>query len=127
MQGLKRKLENLHEEEKVIYKHSRKRIEHLQNLYEIPSLLDVKYDEWSRIRLNRLLVDYMLRNGYADSAKALALDRNIEDLVDMEVFIQCSRIQESLKNQRTQECLAWCNENKQALKKINVSLSPLEV
>ncbi|KAI9853536.1 MAG: GID complex subunit containing RING finger motif [Vezdaea acicularis] len=122
MQGLKRKLENLHEEEKVIYKHSRKRIEHLQNLYEIPSLLDVKYDEWSRIRLNRLLVDYMLRNGYADSAKALALDRNIEDLVDMEVFIQCSRIQESLKNQRTQECLAWCNENKQALKKINSSL-----
>ena len=28
------------------------------------SLVDVKYDEWSRVRLSRLLVDYLLREGY---------------------------------------------------------------
>jgi len=63
MQSLKRKMEDLHEEEKVLHQNSRKRIQHLQDLYEIPSLADVKYDEWSKIRLNRLLVDYLLRSG----------------------------------------------------------------
>jgi macrophage erythroblast attacher len=120
VQGLKRKLEVLHEEEKIIHHQSKKRIEHLRELHNIPSLVDVKYDEWSRIRLNRLLVDYMLRTGYDESALALAKDRGIEDLVDGEVFIQCTKIQESLKKQRTQECLAWCSENKVNLRKINV-------
>ncbi|KZF22660.1 hypothetical protein L228DRAFT_282752 [Xylona heveae TC161] len=122
MQGLKRKLEVLHEEEKAIHEHSRKRIQHLQALYDIPSLVDVKYDEWSRVRLNRLLVDYLLRSGYGDSALALAQEKHIEDLVDVDVFVQCHKIEESLRQGRTQECLLWCSENKQALKKMNSSL-----
>ena len=122
MQGLKRKLESLHEEEKNIHEQSRKRIQHLQDLYQIPSLVDVKYDEWSRIRLNRLLVDYLLRNGYSASARELARDRGIEDLVDVEVFVQCHKIQDSLRRGSTQECLAWCQENKQSLRKNNVRL-----
>src|SRR2546423_7250875 len=64
MQGLKRKLEGLHEEEMRIHRASRARIAHLQDLFNVQSLVDVKYDEWSRIRLSRLLVDYLLRSGY---------------------------------------------------------------
>ncbi|KAI9797507.1 MAG: GID complex subunit containing RING finger motif [Piccolia ochrophora] len=122
MQGLKRKLEGLNEDDKHIHRHSRKRIQHLQDLYAIPSLVDVKYDEWSRVRLDRLLVDYLLRSGYGESAKALAKEKGIEDLVDTEVFAQCNRIQQSLKEGRTQECLKWCGENKQTLKKLNSNL-----
>ena len=33
---------------------------------------DVKYEVWSRTRLDRLLVDYLLRHGYNESARALA-------------------------------------------------------
>lgn len=120
MQGLKRKLDGLHEEEKRIHKHSRKRIQHLQDLYDIPSLADVKYDEWSRVRLNRLLVDYLLRNGYGGSARALAIEKGITDLVDIDAFLQCNKIERSLSNGSTHEILAWCNENKQALKKKSV-------
>ncbi|KAI9721437.1 MAG: GID complex subunit containing RING finger motif [Candelaria pacifica] len=123
MQGLKRKLDGLHEEEIRMHKHSRKRIQHLQDLYDIPSLADVKYEEWSRIRLNRLLVDHLLRNGYGESAKALAAEKDITELVDVDVFLQCHKIERSLYDGRTQEALAWCNENKQALKK---KLSNLE-
>ncbi|KAI9837563.1 MAG: GID complex subunit containing RING finger motif [Sarea resinae] len=122
MQGLKRKLEALHDEEKTIHEHSHKRIQHLQDLYEIPNLMDVKYDEWSKIRLNRLLVDYMLRSGYGESARALAREKHIEELVDVDVFVQCHRIEESLRRGRTQDCLLWCNENKQALRKNNSNL-----
>jgi macrophage erythroblast attacher len=120
MHSLKRKLEKLHEEEKVLHRHSRKRIQHLQDLYQIPSLVDVKYDQWSRVRLNRLLVDYLLRSGYGESAKALAREKEIEDLVDLDVFVQCHGIEESLRGGSTQECLAWCIEHKPMMKKMSV-------
>ena len=120
MHGLKRKMETLHGEERVLHQASRKRIQHLQDLYEIPSLADVKYDEWSRVRLNRLLVDYLLRCGYGESAKALAREKGIEELVDLEVFVQCHRVEESLRRKSTQECLAWCAEHRPMMKKLDV-------
>ena len=121
MQNLKRKMEGLHEEEKILHQNSRKRIQHLQDLYEIPSLVDVKYDEWSKIRLNRLLVDYLLRSGYGDSAKALAREKGIEELVDLDIFVQCHKIEESLRNRDTYECLKWFAEHKPMMKKMGVS------
>ncbi|KAK2765915.1 GID complex subunit containing RING finger motif [Arachnomyces sp. PD_36] len=117
MQGLKRKMEVLQGEEKKIHTQSRKRIQHLECLYKIPSLVDVKYDEWSRVRLNRLLVDHMLRSGFSESAKQLAAEKEIEDLADLNVFVQCQRIAEGLRKGETKEALQWCAENKTALKK----------
>ncbi|KAL8824784.1 MAG: hypothetical protein Q9191_004822 [Dirinaria sp. TL-2023a] len=122
MQGLKRKLEGLHEEEKVLNQQSRKRIQHLQELYEIPSLADVKYEKWSRVRLDRLLVDYLLRSGYSESAIALAEEKGINELVDLDVFVQCYAVEQSLRRRSTAECLAWCLENRPALKKMNNNL-----
>jgi macrophage erythroblast attacher len=128
MQGLKRKMEALQEEEKKIHTQSRKRIQHLEDLYKIPGLADVKYDEWSRVRLNRLLVDHMLRSGFSESAKQLAQEKGIDDLVDLNVFVQCQRIAASLKRGETKEALLWCGENKVALKKSQVcrQQSPFE-
>ncbi|KAJ5812541.1 hypothetical protein N7474_008842 [Penicillium riverlandense] len=117
MQGLKRKMENLQDEEKKIQIQSRKRIQHLETLHKIPSLADVKYDQWSRVRLDRLLVDHMLRSGYSESAKQLAQEKGVEDLVDLSVFTQCQRVVESLRRGETKEALQWCSENKAALKK----------
>lgn len=120
MHGLKRKMQSLQEEEKKIQNQSRKRIQHLETLHKIPSLADVKYDQWSRVRLDRLLVDHMLRSGYSESAKQLASEREIEDLVDLGVFTQCQRVVESLRRGETKEALQWCGENKAALKKSQV-------
>ena len=121
MQGLKRKIEGLYEEEKILHEHSRKRIQHMQDLYEIPSLADVKYEEWSRIRLNRLLVDYLLRSGYGDSARALAKEKGIEELVNLDVFVQCHSIEDSLRRRSTKECLTWCVEHRSMMKRTSVS------
>jgi macrophage erythroblast attacher len=114
-------MENLQEEEKKIQIQSRKRIQHLEALHKIPSLADVKYDQWSRVRLDRLLVDQMLRSGYSESAKQLAQEKGVEELVDLSVFTQCQRVVESLRRGETKEALQWCNENKAALKKSQVS------
>ena len=118
MQGLKRKMEAMHEEEKSLHQASRKRLQHLQNLYEIPSLTDVKYDEWSRLRLNRLLVEYLVRQGFYESAKALAKEKGIEDLVDLAVHARCHSIGLSLRNRSLDECLAWCSEHRVVMKKM---------
>ena len=116
MKGLKRKLEALQEEEKILHQQSSKRLQHLNDMYKIPSLVDVKYDEWSRVRLNRLLVDYLLRMGYSDSARALAQEKNIEDLVDINVFVKCHKIEASLKSGNTADALEWLKENRHSLK-----------
>lgn len=120
MQGLKRRLDDLHGAEEKINEHSRKRIQHLKNLYDIPSLADVKYEQWSRIRLDRLLVDYLLRCGYVESARSLAMEKGIEELVDLDVFLECHMIEDRLRGGKVDKCLQWCLDNRQALKKINV-------
>lgn len=125
MQGLKRKMENLQGEERKVQDQSKKRIQYLESLHQIPSLVDVKYDEWSRTRLDRLMVDHMLRSGYSESAKQLAQEKGIEDLVDINVFVQCQRIADSLRHGETKEALQWCGENKAGLKKSQVCYSEL--
>lgn len=125
MRGLKRKLTACAEEETRLHQQSQSRIRHLGELYTVQSLDDVKYEEWSRTRLDRLLVDYLLRNGYKESAGALAKEKGIEDLVDVETFVQMSRIRESLQNGRVTEALAWCNDNKKELRKMDVRISTL--
>jgi len=121
VRGLKRKLNTCSEEENRLHQQSQSRIKHLGELYGMQSLDDVKYEEWSRTRLDRLLVDYLLRNGYKESAQALAKEKGIEDLVDVETFVQMSRIRESLQNGRVTEALAWCAENKKDLRRMEVS------
>ncbi|KAK5703340.1 GID complex subunit containing RING finger motif [Elasticomyces elasticus] len=121
-QTLKRKLEALHAEETTLHRQQKARIEHLAELHEIPSLADVKYDRWAQTRLDRLLVDYLLRQNYLSSARQLAAAKGIDDLVDIPTFSECSRISSSLRNGDVKEALSWCTENKQALKKIGSTL-----
>ncbi|KAF2841437.1 hypothetical protein M501DRAFT_1046243 [Patellaria atrata CBS 101060] len=122
LEALKKRLATLAASSKQQSRNSRARIEHLGELYKIPSLVDVKYDEWARVRLDRLLVDYLLRFGYGSSAAALAREKGIAELVDVEAFVTCQKIERSLREGRTAEALAWCGENKQSLKKLGSDL-----
>lgn len=124
MRGIKRKLSHFADEETRLYGQTEARVAHLAELGGMHTLDDVKYEAWSRRRLDRLLVDYLLRNGYSRSAAALADGRGIGDLVDVETFVQMSRIQDSLRGGSVTEALAWCNENKKELRKMDVSCPP---
>jgi macrophage erythroblast attacher len=82
----------------------------------------VKYEEWSRIRLDRLLVDYLLRMGYTGSARQLAEEKGIEALVDLDEFEAVAKVERSLRvEMRVDAALAWCARNSAGLKKMNVS------
>ncbi|KAF4341427.1 macrophage erythroblast attacher [Fusarium beomiforme] len=122
MRGLKRKLNASAAEEARLHKQTAARISHLDELYKMDTIEDVKYETWSRKRLDRLLADYLLRHGYNDTAKELAEQRGITDLVDMDTFAAANRIRDSLLNQSVTEALAWCTDNKKELRKMESKL-----
>lgn len=121
-QTLKRKLEALHAEERALQTQQKARLRHLQELHEIPSLVDVKFDRWSKVRLDRMLVDYMLRMGFERSAAALTQERGIDSLVDVDAFRALGDVHRSLRLGRTSEALSWCSDNKRALKEAGSNL-----
>jgi macrophage erythroblast attacher len=120
MRGLKRKLTTSATEEALLHTQAAARIAHLDELYKMDSVEDVKYETWSRKRLDRLLADYLLRHGYNETAKELANQRGIKDLVDVDTFVAASRIRDSLMKESVVEALAWCTENKKELRKMDV-------
>ncbi len=76
--------------------------------------------------MERILADYMVRNGYIESATLLASDCHIRGLVDVELFAQSKKIEDSLLAKNCKDALAWCEDNKTALKKNKVHLSVQE-
>ncbi|KAK3692909.1 CTLH/CRA C-terminal to lish motif domain-containing protein [Podospora appendiculata] len=122
MRGMKRKLSAYAEEEAHLFKQVDARVAHLRELSDMQTVEDVKYEAWSRQRLDRLLVDYLLRHGYNDSAQSLASERQMEDLVDIDTFVAMSKIRKSLESGSVQEALAWCNDNKKELRRMNSNL-----
>lgn len=121
---LRRKLVAFAEEENRLHRHEEARVGHLAELHSMYSVDDVKYEAWSRTRLDRLLTDYLLRQGYVDSARALAKERGIELLADVDTFEQMNRIRKCLLNGSLQEALAWCTAGdiKKELRKIDSNL-----
>ncbi|KAI2615459.1 protein FYV10 [Hypoxylon sp. NC1633] len=124
MRGVKRKLAAFAEEEDRLHRHEEARIKHISELYDMHSVDDVKYESWSRTRLDRLLVDYLLRHGYIDSAKELAKEKGIEQLVDLETFDQMIRIRRCIMRRSVTEALAWCTAGdiKKELRKMDSNL-----
>lgn len=120
MRGLKRKLTTFADEETKLYRHIDARVAHLRELSDMQTVDDVKYEAWSRRRLDRLMVDYLLRHGYNNSAASLADNCGMQDLVDIDTFVSMSRIRSALENGSVTEALAWCNENKKELRKMQV-------
>ncbi|KAI4384015.1 hypothetical protein MLD38_009787 [Melastoma candidum] len=111
LQGLKRKLEERSLTEQLQAQRCRARLDHLE------SADPENLSEWSNVRLKRILVDYMLRMSYYDSAVNLAEASNIQDLVDIDVFLEAKKVMDALQKKEVGPALAWCAENKSRLKK----------
>ncbi|KAL8490174.1 hypothetical protein ACS0TY_013065 [Phlomoides rotata] len=73
--------------------------------------------EGNSTRLKRILVDYTLRMSYYDTAVKLAESSNIQDLVDIDVFLEAKKVVDALQKKEVAPALAWCAENKSRLKK----------
>ncbi|KAG8952175.1 GID complex subunit containing RING finger motif [Tulasnella sp. 419] len=79
VQGLKRKLSELHENSNAPAQASmRRRLDHLTDFEKLVSTEQPEFNAWSDTRLNRWLVDWALRNGREETAKAVAKNSDIE-------------------------------------------------
>lgn len=123
LKGLRAKLANLGEEQDRLIDKARERAEFLDEASKINDMGSLEYETWSKKRLDVLLVDYLLRSGYVETGMRHAESREIQQLVDSDVLLQCSEIERSLRERDTARCLEWCQENKVQLRKTR---SPLE-
>ncbi|XP_047035929.1 E3 ubiquitin-protein transferase MAEA [Helicoverpa zea] len=105
----------------------KKRLEHLKEqaaaLAE-PSTPQVKttLNQWRKVRLDRMLVDYFLRNGYYESANKLADARGLRDLTNVDIYGAAAEVEAELVSRRTARCLQWCADNKSKLRKLNSNM-----
>ncbi|KAF8725964.1 hypothetical protein HU200_020541 [Digitaria exilis] len=111
LHGLKRKMEEGARVEELQVQRCRARLDRLATACTGDDA------EWEDMRLKRILVDYMLRMSYYDSATKLAEISGIQDLIDIDVFLDAKRVIDSLQNNEVAPALAWCAENKSRLKK----------
>ncbi|CAN8063951.1 unnamed protein product [Agarophyton chilense] len=81
-----------------------------------------RQSRWEKMRLNRALVDYMLREGMYDTAETLAKSHAIEDIVDRGIFRESRVVIEALRRRDCSEGLRWCIENKRRLQKVHSKL-----
>ncbi|THH00874.1 hypothetical protein EW026_g1744 [Hermanssonia centrifuga] len=125
VEGMVKRTETL--KRKLIYKNAsglptlsvtRERLEHLSTVESITSANGPEFARWADTRLDRWLVDWALRNGKEKTARSIARERGIETF-----FSDIRRIENALTRQSCTEALAWCSENKAALRKVK---NPLE-
>eukprot|EP00127_Corallochytrium_limacisporum_P004125 Clim_evm70s157 gene=Clim_evmTU70s157 len=78
--------------------------------------------KWNTKRLNVYIVDYLLRQGYYQTAEKLSDSAEIDALVDMDLYKVSRQIEEALSKRVCTEALAWCVENRSKLRKIKSTL-----
>lgn len=88
-----------------------------------------RYEAWSDVRLHRMITDWLLRRGYIESAQAFVESLGIEAHTDLPVFKELFAIRASLipaaDSGVKPSCtiaLAWCLENKVALRRFKSTL-----
>ncbi|KAG7160563.1 E3 ubiquitin-protein transferase MAEA-like [Homarus americanus] len=119
LSSFKRKAEEATQEEMESGRVVKRRVDHLK---DHDSLSPSVVTEWKRTRLDRLLVEYLLRAGCYSTATKLASSRSIEGLTNLDVFLVAREVEQSLGCRDTSKCLSWCHDNKSKLRKLNSSL-----
>jgi len=98
-------------------------LQRLQHLSEYTTNADPKSEAiWRKKRLDKILVDYFLRNSHYETAIEMVKCGGIEDVVDTELFISGRDIENSLAAHDVGPCLQWCHENRSRLKKTRSTL-----
>ncbi|KDQ58612.1 hypothetical protein JAAARDRAFT_34441 [Jaapia argillacea MUCL 33604] len=123
VESLKRKLSDLNESAgKPTQDVMRQRLRYLGEIDAMQSTDTPDFTQWADTRLDRWLVDWALRNGKEKTARKIAEDRSIQTLVDIDLFTDIRRIEAGLEAHSCTEALAWCSENKSALRKSKSTL-----
>ncbi|XP_050304582.1 E3 ubiquitin-protein transferase MAEA [Anthonomus grandis grandis] len=125
LQVLKRKAEETISEELAATNVCKRRLEHLKEHAAVTNNATVSsgtLNNWRRKRLDRMVVEYFLRNGYYNSAIILAEQSETKEYTNIDIFLNSREVEKSLANHETQKCLLWCHDNKSKLRKLKSTM-----
>ncbi|EEY57281.1 uncharacterized protein PITG_11118 [Phytophthora infestans T30-4] len=72
---------------------------------------------------DRLIADFLLGQGYLESAKIIEDTKDVGHLVDHELHGECQAVLKDLQAHHTDKALTWCSQNGSRLRRLQ---SPLE-
>lgn len=125
LQVLKRKAAESISDELHATNVCKRRIEHLKDHEVVTATGTISQgslNQWRRKRLDRMIVEYFLRNGYYNAAITLAEKSEIKDLTNIDIFLTSREVEKSLANRETSKCLIWCHDNKSKLRKLKSNM-----
>ncbi|KAG6586674.1 Macrophage erythroblast attacher [Phytophthora cinnamomi] len=67
---------------------------------------------------DRLIADYLLRQGYLESAKIVEDTKDVAYLVDHELHAECQAVLKNLQAHQTAKAIAWCSQNGSRLRRL---------
>eukprot|EP00004_Rigifila_ramosa_P027757 TRINITY_DN9155_c0_g1_i1.p2 TRINITY_DN9155_c0_g1~~TRINITY_DN9155_c0_g1_i1.p2 ORF type:complete len:379 (+),score=116.93 TRINITY_DN9155_c0_g1_i1:79-1215(+) len=122
--ALKRKLESNKKESETQAQRCRQRIDHADEGEQcaVGARDAAATAQWEQMRVDRVLADYLLREGLFEAAQAHAAEAGIVELVDTAVFVEAARIAEALRRRDCGPALQWAGENRSRLKKLKSTL-----
>ena len=114
---LKRKAAVCVNEELEAVQTCKRRVDHLHTYEEMRS--DASERHWRRQRLDRCLVNYLLRQGYYGTAERVTeRSPGLAELTQLELFRQSRQVEEALLLGKTAPAIQWCAEHRSKLRKI---------
>ncbi|MCL4143221.1 UNVERIFIED_CONTAM: hypothetical protein GTU68_010606, partial [Idotea baltica] len=121
LNSFKRKADEATQDEVECGRVLKRRVEHLKE-HNSPSASASA--QWKRVRLDRLLSEYLLRAGYYRTAVKLAKENGgvVEGLTNLHIFLVAEEVELALARKDPSRCLAWCHDNKSKLRKMNSTL-----
>eukprot|EP00744_Colponema_vietnamica_P000494 GILI01000899.1.p1 GENE.GILI01000899.1~~GILI01000899.1.p1 ORF type:complete len:391 (+),score=51.22 GILI01000899.1:113-1285(+) len=121
LHSLRKSLQDARAEEEMFLRRSRARAELLISIEKNPDI--TSSSSFQSLRMDRLAVDFLLREGLFASASAIASSSNISDFCDIEIFQSANHVVNGLRSHSLNEAYKWCTEHKSRLQKLE---SPLE-
>ncbi|XP_053962873.1 E3 ubiquitin-protein transferase MAEA [Anastrepha obliqua] len=79
-------------------------------------------DQWKRIRMDRIVIEHLLRRGFYETAECLARKSDIRHLTNLDIFHTSREVEDDLTKHKTLKCVLWCMDNKSKLRKINSNM-----
>lgn len=83
---------------------------------------EMEWKQWSQIRLDRIIVDYLLRVGQYEVAVQLTALSDIKKFVNLEIFEMARGVEEALAQHDCSLALDWCEANRPRLTKLKSTL-----
>lgn len=118
LRGFQERLRKANEGERLYLNRLGARLSHLEEFEAIPTQNSPQFERWNRCRLDRVLLDFLLRHGHHKTARQLALESDLMEMADFELFEHDAKIEAELREGKCTKALLWCAENRTALKKL---------